>query len=159
MGFTIDRVDHVVLTVADIGRTIEFYTTVLGMEAVTSFKELARTTEPDSAGQSPAPDSLDSRAGPVRASEDRKALAFGRQKINLHERGNEFTPKAAHPTPGSGDLCFITNQPLDAVIGHLNELAITIEEGPVERTGAEGKILSIYVRDPDGNLIEISNYL
>ena len=88
---------------------------------------------------------------------DRKALQFGRQKINLHERGKEFDPKAANPTPGSGDLCFITETPLSQVMGHIRSCGVEIIEGPVRRTGAVGLIESIYLRDPDGNLIEISN--
>jgi len=87
----------------------------------------------------------------------RKALKFGRQKINLHQAGHEFEPKAARPTPGSADLCFISETKLDDVIAHLSQAGITIEEGPVDRTGATGKIRSVYVRDPDRNLIEISN--
>ena len=90
---------------------------------------------------------------------NRKALRFGEQKINLHQAGKEFEPKAAHPTPGSGDLCFITKAPIEEVISHLKALHHAIEEGPVERTGAVGTIRSIYLRDPDFNLIEISNYL
>ncbi len=90
---------------------------------------------------------------------DRKALQFGRQKINLHEHGKEFEPKALAPTPGSGDLCFITETPLPQVVGHLRSCGVQIIEGPVRRTGAVGPIESIYVRDPDGNLIEVSNYL
>jgi catechol 2,3-dioxygenase-like lactoylglutathione lyase family enzyme len=88
----------------------------------------------------------------------RKALRFGEQKINLHQTGNEFEPKAAHPTAGSGDLCFITKAPLEDVIAHLNAGGYSIELGPVARTGAVGTIRSIYLRDPDFNLIEISNY-
>ncbi|MGD0264862.1 MAG: VOC family protein [Candidatus Methylomirabilota bacterium] len=90
---------------------------------------------------------------------DRKALQFGRQKINLHERGKEFEPKALQPTPGSGDLCFITEVPLPQVVDHIRSCGIQIIEGPVRRTGAVGPIESIYIRDPDGNLIEVSNYL
>ena len=89
----------------------------------------------------------------------RKALSFGRQKINLHQQGQEFEPKAERPTPGSADLCLITDTPLDEVAAHLQTCLVPIEEGPVERTGAEGPILSIYLRDPDGNLLEISNRL
>jgi catechol 2,3-dioxygenase-like lactoylglutathione lyase family enzyme len=126
MGFAIDRLDHLVLTVADIDATVEFYTSALNMEAVTFG--------------------------------GRKALHFGGQKINLHQAGKEFEPKAAHPTPGSGDLCFITATPLESVISSLKAGSYAIEEGPVERTGAVGKLLSIYLRDPDRNLIEISNY-
>ena len=127
MALTIDRLDHLVLTVADIDVTIDFYIKALGMQAVTFG--------------------------------GRRALKFGQQKINLHQRGREFQPKAAHPTPGSGDLCFIAREPLEQVIRHLTDLSIPIEEGPVERTGAVGRLLSVYLRDPDNNLIEISNYL
>ena len=127
MAFTVEQIDHVVLTVAKIDATIDFYTEVLGMDAATF--------------------------------EGRKALLFGDQKINLHQRGHEFSPKAAHPTPGSADLCFITLTPLEEVIEYLNQLRVHIEEGPIERTGAIGKLRSIYIRDPDHNLVEISNYL
>ena len=127
MGFLIDHLDHLVLTVASIEATAAFYTSALGMELITFG--------------------------------DRKALRFGEQKINLHQVGKEFEPKALRPTPGSGDLCFITNAPLDEVISHLNNGNYLIELGPVARDGARGEILSIYIRDPDLNLIEISNYL
>lgn len=89
---------------------------------------------------------------------NRKALRFGQQKINLHEAGHEFEPKAAQPAPGSADLCFISSDPLDAIIAHLHANHVPIIEGPVQRTGATGTIESVYLRDPDGNLIEISNY-
>lgn len=124
----ISHLDHLVLTVADIENTCNFYQTVLGFEVIT-FKG------------------------------DRKALKFGHQKINLHQLGNEFEPKALHPTSGSADLCFISDTPISEVVGHLNQLNIQIEEGPVERTGAMHSILSVYIRDPDQNLIEISNIL
>jgi catechol 2,3-dioxygenase-like lactoylglutathione lyase family enzyme len=127
MAFTIEQIDHVVLTVANIDATIDFYTEVLSMDVIKF--------------------------------EGRKALKFGDQKINLHQRGHEFNPKAAHPTPGSADLCFITLTPMDNVIEYLAVLRVHIEEGPVERTGAVGKLRSIYIRDPDHNLVEISNYL
>ena len=89
----------------------------------------------------------------------RKALAFGRQKINLHPHHNEFELKAEKPTPGSADLCFITSVPLEQAIAHLERQGIEILEGPVPRTGAAGPIVSIYFRDPDLNLIEVSNYV
>ncbi len=87
----------------------------------------------------------------------RKALAFGTQKINLHEAGKEFEPKAERPTPGSADLCFLTSTPVEQYAAHLAALGIAVIEGPVARTGAVGPLLSIYVRDPDLNLIEIAN--
>ncbi len=89
----------------------------------------------------------------------RKALQFGRQKLNLHQQGKEFEPKAAVPTPGAIDLCFITDTPIDKVRHELEEKHVSIEQGPVERTGAVGRLLSIYLSDPDGNLIEIANYM
>ena len=88
----------------------------------------------------------------------RKALQFGEQKINLHQAGKEFEPKAAHPTPGSVDLCFITRTPLAQVIEHLQACRVDIIEGPVSKIGARGPMMSVYFRDPDGNLIEVSNY-
>ena len=127
MGFVIDHLDHLVLTVADLDATVAFYTSALGMELVTFGH--------------------------------RKALRFGEQKINLHQVGKEFEPKAEHPTPGSGDLCFITKAPLEDVISHLEATRCAIELGPVKRAGAVGEMRSIYIRDPDFNLIEISNYL
>jgi len=122
----IDRIDHLVLTVADVAATCEFYSRVLGMEVVTFGGA-------------------------------RKALAFGSQKINLHEPGKELEPKAAHPTPGSADLCLIAAAPLADVVAHLESCGVTILEGPVARTGATGPLTSVYFRDPDGNLIEVSN--
>jgi len=124
----VDRLDHLVLTVADIDATVEFYTRVLGMKAVTF------------------------GAG-------RTALAFGRSKVNLHQAGHEFEPKAHRPTPGSADLCLIAVGPLEQVIEELTAHRVPIEEGPVERTGATGPIRSVYFRDPDRNLIEVSTYL
>jgi catechol 2,3-dioxygenase-like lactoylglutathione lyase family enzyme len=123
---TITRLDHLVLTVRDVSRTVAFYTDALGMRAVTF-------------------------------GGNRTALAFGDQKINLHETGHEIAPHAANPTPGSADLCFLTETPLEAVVRHLGAAGVVIELGPVERTGASGRILSLYLRDPDGNLIEIAN--
>ncbi len=88
----------------------------------------------------------------------RKALSFGVQKINLHEVGREFEPKAQRATAGSGDFCLITETPLDTVIAHLTGQGISIELGPIDRTGATGPIRSVYVRDPDRNLVEVANY-
>jgi catechol 2,3-dioxygenase-like lactoylglutathione lyase family enzyme len=88
----------------------------------------------------------------------RKALGFGRQKINLHPAGREFEPKADVPTPGSADLCLITTTPLAQVAAHLTACGVAILEGPVTRTGATGPIRSLYFRDPDRNLIEVSSY-
>ena len=89
--------------------------------------------------------------------EGRYALRFGDQKINLHEAGKEFEPKADHPVPGSGDLCFLTNSPPAEIVAHLESLDIEILQGPVPRAGATGSMISVYFRDPDGNLIEVAN--
>ena len=91
--------------------------------------------------------------------EGRVALSFGCQKINLHQLGREFEPKAGRATSGSSDLCFIIKQPVEQVIAHLKRCNVPVIEGPVNRTGATGKIVSVYFRDPDGNLIEVSNYV
>jgi Lactoylglutathione lyase and related lyases len=123
----IEALDHLVLTVASIEKTIAFYEKVLNMEVIVF-------------------------------GDNRKALQFGKQKFNLHEAGKEFEPKARSPRPGSADFCLITKTPMDEVIRHLTTCGVQIEEGPVARTGAVGKIMSVYVRDPDGNLVEISNY-
>lgn len=89
----------------------------------------------------------------------RKALQFGGQRINLHQAGKEFEPKAEKPTPGSGDLCFITSVPIAEVVQHITATGVAILEGPVDRTGASGRLLSVYFRDPDSNLIEVSNVI
>lgn len=94
---------------------------------------------------------------PVTFGSGRHALAFGSQKINLHQAGREFEPKAAKSVPGSADLCFLVETPLDEVIAHLVREGVAIIEGPVEKTGATGPLRSVYFRDPDGNLIELSN--
>jgi catechol 2,3-dioxygenase-like lactoylglutathione lyase family enzyme len=126
-GLCIDRLDHLVLTVADLDATIDFYERVLGMRRETF------------------------GAGRV-------ALRYGRQKINLHRAGHEFEPKAARPTPGSADLCFVTEGNLDAAMDHVRGQGVEILDGPVARTGATGPITSFYFRDPDRNLIEVSTY-
>lgn len=90
--------------------------------------------------------------------EGRKALRFGLQKINLHEVGREFEPKAKTPTAGSGDFCLITNEPMQTVLDHLEHCGVEIEDGPIARTGATGPITSVYFRDPDLNLVEVSVY-
>ncbi len=95
----------------------------------------------------------------VRFGEGRVALAFGEQKINLHQAGAEFEPKADTPTPGSGDFCLITSDPIETVQAHLEAAGVAIEAGPVRRTGACGPILSLYFRDPDRNLVEVSRYV
>ncbi len=95
---------------------------------------------------------------PVTFSGGRRGLAFGRQKINLHQAGREFEPKAALATPGSGDFCLIATVPLDAVIAHLAACGAPLLQGPVAKTGALGRMQSVYFRDPDGNLVEVSVY-
>jgi catechol 2,3-dioxygenase-like lactoylglutathione lyase family enzyme len=90
--------------------------------------------------------------------EDRTALKFGLQKINLHPRGREYEPKAKNPVAGSGDFCLITRTPIDEVVKKLETVGVNIELSPSQRTGASGPICSVYFRDPDGNLVEISNY-
>jgi catechol 2,3-dioxygenase-like lactoylglutathione lyase family enzyme len=123
----VNRLDHLVLTVASIDATVDFYTRVIGLEAITF-------------------------------GTGRTALRFGTSKINLHEAGKEFEPKALRPTPGSADICLIVDDDIATVIADLTGAGITIEEGPVDRTGATGPIVSCYLRDPDQNLIELSNY-
>lgn len=93
----------------------------------------------------------------VQFGEGRTALAFGDQKINLHQSGAEFEPKAIQPTPGSGDFCLTTQTPIDEVVAHLKREGVEIELGPVARTGARSPLVSVYFRDPDGNLVEVSN--
>jgi catechol 2,3-dioxygenase-like lactoylglutathione lyase family enzyme len=95
----------------------------------------------------------------VTFADGKKALTFGEQKINLHEQGREFEPKPARPTPGSADLCFITEDDVSTVVEHLRACEIDIIEGPVRRTGAMGPMVSVYFRDPDQNLLEVSSYV
>jgi catechol 2,3-dioxygenase-like lactoylglutathione lyase family enzyme len=95
---------------------------------------------------------------PITFAGGRRGLAFGRQKINLHQSGREFEPKALKPTPGSMDLCFITETPLEEVMAGLKSHGVVVAAGPVAKTGALGPMMSVYFRDPDGNLFEVSNY-
>jgi len=122
----IRAIDHVVLTVADVQRTLDFYQRALGMT-------------------------------PVAFGEGRRALAFGDQKLNLHQAGREFEPKARTPTKGSADLCLLTDVPIAEVLAHLSRIGVNVELGPVDKVGARRPLRSIYFRDPDGNLIEVAN--
>ncbi|QGK70655.1 VOC family protein [Allosaccharopolyspora coralli] len=123
----IDRVDHLVLTVADVDRAVDFYELILGMKAQTF----------------PG---------------DRRAVSFGQQTVKLHAASELVEPTATHPVPGSANLCFVTSSAISEVQAHLRSNDVRIEEGPVARTGSLGPITSLYVRDPDGNLIEIARY-
>ena len=122
----IRRLDHLVLTCADVEATCAFYQRVLGMER--------------------------DDFGP-----NRTALRFGEQKLNLHKAGAELKPNAAAAAPGSADFCLIASTPLEEVMTHLRSCGVAIELGPVDRAGASGPIRSVYFRDPDGNLVEVSN--
>jgi catechol 2,3-dioxygenase-like lactoylglutathione lyase family enzyme len=124
----IDHVDHIVLTTRDLAGCVRFYTEVLGMK-------LEKFQTP---------------------TEQRLALKFGNQKLNLHEWGKEFTPRAHVAAPGTLDLCFIASMPLEQVIARLKVANVPILEGPVMKTGAVSRLRSVYVRDPDLNLVEIS---
>lgn len=132
MSLKVTSLDHLVLTVSSIEETVAFYQAALGMKS-----EQFKATD-----------------GGVRW-----ALYFGDQKINLHEAGNEFLPNAKVATAGSADLCFLTDTSVADWLPHLEAQSIYVEEGPVTRSGATGPILSIYLRDPDGNLIEVSEKL
>ena len=123
----IRSMDHFVLTVASIEATCEFYARALGMEVE------------------------------VFGAQKRTALKFGAQKINLHEVGREFSPRARVATAGSGDFCLLTDTPVEEVAAHLASVGVSVEEGPVVKTGATGPLRSVYFRDPDGNLVEVSN--
>jgi catechol 2,3-dioxygenase-like lactoylglutathione lyase family enzyme len=124
----IDHIDHIVLTTRDKAACVRFYTEVLGMK-LTTFRT---------------------------PTEERFAFKFGNQKINVHEWGKEFTPRAHVAAPGTLDLCFIASMSLDNVVSQLKKHNVNIEDGPVPKTGATGPIRSVYVRDPDLNLVEIS---
>ncbi len=129
MRFTVDRLDHLVVTCADIETSASWYQRVLGMERE-EFEENRRT-----------------------------ALKFGGQKLNLHEVGREFKPNAANSGAGTQDLCFIAAVDAEDVMAHLKDCGVVIELGPVPKTGALGPMTSVYCRDPDGNLIEVASYL
>ncbi len=129
MRFTVDRLDHLVVTCADIETTASWYQRVLGMERE-EFDENRRT-----------------------------ALKFGGQKLNLHEVGREFSPNAAKAAAGTQDLCFITAVDADDLVAHLKHCGVPVELGPVPKVGALGPMNSVYCRDPDGNLIEVASYL
>ena len=124
----INRIDHLVITVADIERTVDFYQRVLGMQR-------------------------------IEFTGGRIALRCGAQKINLHQLGSEFEPKAQQVRSGSADLCFIADTPINVALEQFREQGVDIIDGPIERSGANGAIVSLDLREPDGDLIEISNYL
>ena len=129
----ISSIDHIVMTVADMSNTIDFYCSILGTKMV----EFVPPT-----------------GGPLR-----KSLHFGKQKINLHDAALPYVPHAKVPQPGSVDICFISTQSLDDWQAHLANHDVSVEDGPVRKAGANGTLMSLYIRDPDGNLIEISNYI
>ncbi|MEM6487376.1 MAG: VOC family protein [Pseudomonadota bacterium] len=129
----IRAIDHFVLTVTDIEATVEFYTRHLGLGV--------------------------QRFVPAGGGAVRVALVCGAQKINLHAAGAEFRPHAAHPTRGAGDFCLLTDEPVAALAARLAAGGVTVEDGPVARSGAQGPLSSIYVRDPDANLVEIANQI
>tara|TARA_B100000963_G_C22203961_1_gene484406 strand:+ start:48 stop:440 length:393 start_codon:yes stop_codon:yes gene_type:complete len=127
------NIDHVVITVSDINKSIDFYSNILGMQ----LQEFLSSTD----------------------NVKRKSLKFGKQKINLHEASKPFKPHANNPIPGTMDICFLSETNIDDWIKIFNKFNVKIEDGPVQKTGANGPIRSIYVRDPDKNLIEISNQI
>lgn len=127
----ISSIDHIVMTAADVDATVRFYCEVLGMD-LQEFQ-------------------------PADGSPPRKALLFGQQKINLHDASSPYVPHARQPVAGAVDLCFLSDMPITDWQDRFAAHEIPIEHGPVDKTGATGPLLSVYVRDPDGNLIEISN--
>ena len=130
----LEKIDHVVITVKNLNKTIDFYTNILGMK----LEEFSSSLDNDKI---------------------RYAVSFGSQKINIHEEKKPFKPNALHPSSGSMDICFISKNKINDWVHHLVKKGINIEIGPEKKTGALGPILSIYIRDPDFNLIEISNQL
>ena len=129
----ISSIDHIVMTVANLSKTVDFYCSVLGTTMVEFVPPTGGST--------------------------RKSLHFGKQKINLHDAASPYVPHARAPQVGSVDLCFVSTQSLDDWQRHLTNHDVSLEEGPVYKTGANGTLMSLYIRDPDGNLIEISNYI
>ena len=130
----LEKIDHVVITVKDVKKTIDFYTNILGMK-------------------------LEKFSSSLDDNQFRYAVSFGSQKINIHEEIKPIKPNALNPSSGSMDICFISKNKINDWVHHLVEKGINIEIGPEKKTGALGPILSIYIRDPDFNLIEISNQL
>ena len=130
----VEKIDHVVITVKDLNKTIDFYTNALGMK-------------------------LEKFSSSLDNNQIRYAVSFGSQKINIHEEIKPFKPNALNPSSGSMDICFISKNKINDWVHHLVKKGINIEIGPERKTGALGPILSIYIRDPDFNLIEISNQL
>ena len=130
----LEKIDHVVITVKNLNKTIDFYTNILGMK----LEEFSS--------------SLDNK-------QIRYAVSFGSQKINIHEEKKPIKPNALNPSSGSMDICFISKNKINDWVHHLVKKGINIEIGPEKKTGALGPIISIYIRDPDFNLIEISNQL
>ncbi|GIR62192.1 MAG: virulence protein [Alphaproteobacteria bacterium] len=130
----LEKIDHVVITVKDLKKTIDFYTNILGMK-------------------------LEKFSSSLDNNQIRYAVSFGSQKINIHEEKKPIKPNALNPSSGSMDICFISKNKINDWVHHLVKKGINIEIGPEKKTGALGPILSIYIRDPDFNLIEISNQL
>ena len=130
----LEKIDHVVITVKNLNKTIDFYTNILGMK-------------------------LEKFSSSSNNNQIRYAVSFGSQKINIHEEKKPLKPNALNPSSGSMDICFISQNKINDWMNHLEKKGINIEFGPEQKTGALGPILSIYIRDPDFNLIEISNQL
>ena len=130
----LEKIDHVVITVKNLNKTIDFYTNILGMK-------------------------LEQFSSSLDNNQSRYAVNFGSQKINIHEEIKPIKPNALNPSSGSMDICFISKNKINDWVHHLVKKGINVEIGPERKTGALGPILSIYVRDPDFNLIEISNQL
>lgn len=128
MSLSVTGIDHLVLYATDVDRTCEFYADTLGVATVETF------------------------AG------DRIALSFGETKLNLHQAGDEYDPHAADPAPGSADFCLVVDEPMSTVVDRIESAGVEVLEGPGQRTGARGQMESVYVRDPDGNLVEFAHY-